>query len=549
MALALRLAALGCLFATGAFALASPRSSSRKTARIAKGEYSLASPKSTSSQKRNKRTSDGSGGGFASVGRGKAGEAPPPSIDNDEEDAKRAVKNLFSVCSHIQNPELYQPSWADNARLDETGKVVASTDTKTGTVLTLFPVHALGLRTLHRNVDAKKKRKHRREDTEFVAFDVDRDGEYFQASDQQAGLRMKLNIPLDETQPAAAPILGSGGGRKNKALFAMLFRDEVVPGWLGGRVRSSSTQQNCVVLPLPGAAPLCAVVATRDVEAGEEVVQGVKPPDAKVLDECRSTLAKEHGEELLELNGYIEMACKSTPTATSDATTVTADSVQLGPFHSINQRYPGLKRLHQDPDIYTVDNFLSEDECDRLIAKATPHLRPCMIKNESTGTVEQDPSRTSVDANMQQAEAPSIVSKLEELANCNADHLETLQTLRYTSGQEFKPHTDGYAGPVTACGFERANRLVTIFCYLNDVERGGSTYFPDCDLQVRPKKGMAVIHFPSDVELREDERTVHQGMPAMDEKWLLATWVWSKPRLEGGQCSEGQLPSLSSDVI
>ena len=71
-----------------------------------------------------------------------------------------------------------------------------------------------------------------------------------------------------------------------------------------------------------------------------------------------------------------------------------------------------------------------------------------------------------------------MMSKLVDLVGCDADRFEILQVLRYEMGQEFRPHTDGYAGPTTSSGFVDSNRLVTVFCYLNDVERGGTTYFP-----------------------------------------------------------------------
>jgi len=521
----------------------------------------------SSSPKRKKavRAGKAGSGGFGSSGtNGRVNTKEERSANNEDADkhAKQTVRNLFSVCSHIQNPELYQPLWADACHMvqgsDGTISTVASKDVQKGAVLTLFPIHALGLRTLRKNNTKKKtKKKNRREDTEFVAYDLDRDGEYFQEENNQqaVGLRMKLNIPLEDGQPASSSILAKEGDRKNKVLFAMLFREDVAPGWLGGRVRSGTDEPNCVTLPLPGAAPLCAVVATKDVNEGDELVQGLKPPEVKVLEECKGIIATEYEAELSELQGYIEMACKTTATsATNNESTATeekagdTDNHLLGPFHQINQQYPGLTQLHRNPDIYQVDNFLSDDECDRIIAKATPHLAPCLIKNESTGAIERDPSRTSTDANLPRAEAPSIVSKLTDLARCRADQLEILQILRYTQGQEFQPHTDGYAGPVSACGFEESNRLVTVFCYLNDVARGGSTYFPEMDVEIRPKKGMAVVHFPSDTELREDERTLHQGMPAIDDKLLLATWVWTKPRSDPNY-DEKKLASLSTDVI
>lgn len=414
-------------------------------------------------------------------------------------------------------------------------------------VLTLFPIHALGLRTIAAANKKKKKKKKKQQqndaDTEFVAYDSDRDGKYFTSENQEAGLRMKLNIPLDSSQPALSVL---GGDRKNnKVLFAMLYRDEIIPGWMGARIKSAFNGVNCVIVPLPGAAPLCACIATTDMKEGDALVRGIKPPDAKLLNECLSILAEEYNTEISELKQYIEMACKA-PEATTQTKSGAAE--ELGPFHQINSQYPGIKQLYQNPDIYQIDGFLTDDECERIISKATPHLTTCIIKNESTGAVEQDPSRTSYDANLPQVEVPSIVSKLTKLAFCDANQLEILQVLRYTQGQEFKPHTDGYEGAYCACGFENANRLVTIFCYLNDVAKGGCTNFPELSVEIRPKKGSAVVHFPSDTKLRGDERTVHQGLPAIDEKFLLATWVWSKPRTVKAY-NEENLPSMSDDLI
>ena len=117
-------------------------------------------------------------------------------------------------------------------------------------VLTLFPIHALGLRTIAAANKKKKKKKKKQQqndaDTEFVAYDSDRDGKYFTSENQEAGLRMKLNIPLDSSQPALSVL---GGDRNNKVLFAMLYRDEILPGWMGARIKSAFNGVNCVIVP------------------------------------------------------------------------------------------------------------------------------------------------------------------------------------------------------------------------------------------------------------------------------------------------------------
>ena len=530
----------------------------------------LASPGKPSRRNSTRNSGSSGRGGFAS-GQPLTKKREPAqnvAIDVGNDDiAKRAAQNIFSVCTHIQDPALYQPSWADACyqAMNDQGQMVVrvSNDVKKGQLLSLFPIHALGLRFLRSNQDATSNSQ--KKDTEFIAYDFDRDGDFFskEENSHNAGFRMRLNIPLEEGQPAAGLV-----GTKDRVLFSMMDPSrDIVPGWLGGRMKIVSDSNslhrspplfggNCVTIPLPGAAPLCAVVAMKDIYKGQELVQGLKPPEKKIVDECKSILLKEYESEISELKSYIEMACASTQkvalskenaseVASSDAKIVD-DSI--GPFHAINKEYPGLTQLHHNPDIFSVENFLTDEECEKIISKATPHLKPCLVKNEYTGVVEKDPSRTSTNTNLPQSEAPTVVSKLTSLTSCESNQLEILQILHYTEGQEFRPHTDGFEGPTSACGYKESNRLATIFCYLNDVQLGGSTFFPEIDLDIRPKRGMAVIHFPSDIELREDERTLHQGMPAIDEKWLLTTWVWSKDRADP-LYDEKHLTLLSSDLI
>ena len=507
------------------------------------------------------------GGGFARAKVAASPVRPPPSVaglrDREREDAlaKSAASHLFAVCSHIQNPDLYRPAWADACAQSAdaaTGNasLVATRDVRRGGVLTLFPVHALGVRTLKSNEaseerrDQKKKGRPAASDTEFVAYDRDEDGGLFDADEQKAGLRMKLNIPLDAEQPAASLIRN----KKRHVLFAMFLPEKpAMPGWLGGRMTSSAGTSNCVTMPLPGAAPLCAIVATEDVKEGEEIIQASTPLEPSAMGELRGILTKEHERDIRLLATHIELACQTTldqSAASASASEAEANGGHeaLGPFHPINLKYPGIRQIHRNPDLYAVDNFLTDDECARIIAKCQPHLQPCLVNNEKNGQAEPDPARTSTNANVPRVEVPTVVRKMTELANCQVDQLEILQVLHYSDGQRFVPHTDGFSGPFTACGFEQSTRLATVFCYLNDVSEGGSTYFPELDLDLRPERGTAVVHFPADTNMREDARTLHQGSPAVDDKWLLAAWVWERARSDETY-AESRLPSLSEDII
>jgi prolyl 4-hydroxylase len=265
----------------------------------------------------------------------------------------------------------------------------------------------------------------------------------------------------------------------------------------------------------------------------------------------------EYRGDIAELEQYLRMAMPQPVDEQEKAMSGTSKEQHASPtsYHEINPNYPGVKTLHKDPNVLEIDNFLTHDECDRLITKAQPHLIPCVTKNPATGAVEVDPDRTSTNANVPQVEIPTIVSKLMDLTNIHdPSRLEIFQVLHYTNGQEFKEHTDGFSGPTTACGYKDSGRLVTIFCYLNDVEKGGETRFTQLQgdnstpLDVMPAKGKAVIHFPATNGLDQDPRTEHQGMKAVDDKWLLVTWVWLHSRSDD-LYSEKHLPSLSADIV
>lgn len=43
-----------------------------------------------------------------------------------------------------------------------------------------------------------------------------------------------------------------------------------------------------------------------------------------------------------------------------------ARSIPADRFHRIDEQWPGLQRVHADPDVFVIDDFLSEAECAEL---------------------------------------------------------------------------------------------------------------------------------------------------------------------------------------
>ena len=50
------------------------------------------------------------------------------------------------------------------------------------------------------------------------------------------------------------------------------------------------------------------------------------------------------------------------------------------------------------------------------------------------------------------------------------------------------------------------------------------------------------------LDLVEDEMTEHQGSVAMDEKWILTTWIWKHWKADY-RYSEDMIDDLSEDII
>mmetsp|Transcript_20657 Transcript_20657/g.29154 ORF Transcript_20657/g.29154 Transcript_20657/m.29154 type:complete len:140 (+) Transcript_20657:1-420(+) len=106
--------------------------------------------------------------------------------------------------------------------------------------------------------------------------------------------------------------------------------------------------------------------------------------------------------------------------------------------------------------------------------------------------------------------------------------MEEPQIVRYRTGEQFSWHYDEIPPPQLVNGGQRVG---TLLVYLNDVENGGGTMFRDLvdskdnQLTMKPKVGSALLFFPAFEDGRPDDRTLHKGEVAMDEKWIAQMWI------------------------
>jgi len=209
---------------------------------------------------------------------------------------------------------------------------------------------------------------------------------------------------------------------------------------------------------------------------------------------------------------------------------------------------PGLRVLNVDPPIFTVDNFLSAKECDALVASA-----------ESSGGLAVSAVGGATDTNIRTSKTVALNSHgldahptkkailtrseylLPAVEGLSAKEdafrapkagekkwaFELPQVARYGAGEYFNAHEDGF--PIAVAALKGYQRRATVLVYLNDVEKGGATRFEHLGIDVQPKKGKALVFFPSSAACMPDARTLHSAVAAESghEKWVSQLWIAS----------------------
>jgi prolyl 4-hydroxylase len=182
------------------------------------------------------------------------------------------------------------------------------------------------------------------------------------------------------------------------------------------------------------------------------------------------------------------------------------------------------------PRVLVFGGLLTDDECEGLMALASPRLTRSETVDNNTGGSEVNAARTSDGMFFERGETPLIArieARIAELLRWPVDHGEGLQILRYRPGAEYRPHHDYFdpAHPGTARILQRGGQRVgTIVMYLNTPQAGGATTFPDVGFEVAPHRGNAV--FFSYERAHPSTKTLHGGAPVeAGEKWVATKWL------------------------
>lgn len=190
----------------------------------------------------------------------------------------------------------------------------------------------------------------------------------------------------------------------------------------------------------------------------------------------------------------------------------------------------------QRPVTAVLAGVLDAAECAGLIALARPRLKPSTVVDPATGRDVVTGLRSSSGMFFRPAENP-LVARIDrlcaEIMCLPVAHGEGLQVLHYPVGAGSAPHHD-YLAPTNAANQasigRSGQRVSTLVTYLNEVEAGGETVFPESGLAVSPQRGNAVYFEYCNEAGEVDPASLHAGGAVeAGEKWVATKWMRARP--------------------
>jgi prolyl 4-hydroxylase len=183
---------------------------------------------------------------------------------------------------------------------------------------------------------------------------------------------------------------------------------------------------------------------------------------------------------------------------------------------------PEGNRLSDDPDVIHFPALFTPAECRYLMEATGNRFEPSMVYDSSRQLV-RDEIRTSDGSTIHWLiEDPAVVALNRRIAAVSGSAYESgeaLALLRYSPGQEYRPHFDFVKGAEN-------RRLMTALIYLNDDYEGGETAFVRTGLKFKGKTGDVVLFRNEGADSGPNPNSEHAGLPiTKGVKYLATRWI------------------------
>ncbi|GLJ31178.1 hypothetical protein SUGI_0624760 [Cryptomeria japonica] len=246
-------------------------------------------------------------------------------------------------------------------------------------------------------------------------------------------------------------------------------------------------------------------------------------------------------ESAMELPGWLGETYRMPLRTSKDASKLSI--LKYGPPSGFDPAR--VTQLSWHPRAFLYKNFLTDEECDHLIALSRDKMEKSMVADNESGKSVMSEIRTSSGMFLSKGQ-DEIVARIEERIAAwtflPKENGEAMQILHYENGQKYEPHFDFFHDKLNqAMG---GHRIATVLMYLSDVVKGGETVFPNAESKqsqpkddswsecakrgysVKPNKGDALLFFSLHPDATTDETSLHGSCPVIEgEKWSATKWI------------------------
>jgi prolyl 4-hydroxylase len=200
----------------------------------------------------------------------------------------------------------------------------------------------------------------------------------------------------------------------------------------------------------------------------------------------------------------------------------------------LRDTYETGEEINSDPLVYVFEDFLVLSEIEHLLEAAEPKLQKALVSAAHGGVKSAGRSGSNCwIPHDHSLVTQAIASRVAALVGMPLDNAESFQVVHYDQNQEYGPHFDAWDAATERgqrCMAKGGQRLVTCLLYLNNVEAGGGTCFPQLDIEVSAKKGRMLLFHNCYVDSAVcHPSSLHGGMPVLQgQKWACNLWFREK---------------------
>lgn len=183
--------------------------------------------------------------------------------------------------------------------------------------------------------------------------------------------------------------------------------------------------------------------------------------------------------------------------------------------------------IGEQPTVGVHRAMLTRPECAAVANAVADILSPTLVADPQTGRLIAHPIRTSdgavVGPTRENLVIRAVNLRLAAITQTDVRNGESLSVLRYSPGQEYRPHVDTLPHVAN-------QRVKTALIYLNENYAGGETRFEASGVTYKGRTGDVIVFDNVLPDGRPDPRSRHSGLPVTDGvKWLATRWIRAKP--------------------